>query len=98
MIYIYKPRSEWHRRFDLTENKSYDCERNGQMVYSSDGIYFKLISDLGNEIEVHESHFIPLDKFREGKLKEMSGERTICTTFILGLFGFIIIYFLFIYT
>ena len=71
MIYIYKPRSEWHRRFDLTENKSYDCEWNGQIVYSSDGIYLKLISYSGNEIEVHEIHFIPLDKFRENKLKEI---------------------------
>lgn len=71
MIYIYKPRSEWHKRFDLTEGKQYDCEWNGEMVYSSTGDYFRLISDLGREIEVHESQFIPLDNWREGKLNEI---------------------------
>jgi len=71
MIYIYKPRSEWHKRFDLTEGNQYDCEWNGVIVYSSDGVYYKLINDLGKEIEVHETHFIPLNKFREGKLKEL---------------------------
>jgi len=41
------------------------------MVYSSDGIYYRLVSDLGKVIEVHESHFIRLDDWREGKLKEL---------------------------
>ena len=71
MIYIYKPRSDWHKRFDLTEGKQYHCEWNGEMVYSSDGIYYKLVNDLGCEIEVHENHFIPLDKWRENKLNEI---------------------------
>ena len=71
MIYIYKPRSDWHRRFDLTPGEHYHCEWNGEMVYSSDGIYYKLVSDLGREIEVHETHFIPLDKVREQKLNEI---------------------------
>ena len=31
----------------------------------------ELIIDLGKEIEVHESHFIPLDKVREQKLNEI---------------------------
>lgn len=71
MIYVYQPRSEWHKRFDLTVEEKYDCEWNGESVYSSDGIYFKLVNDLGKEIEVHSSHFIKLDKFREKKLKEL---------------------------
>ena len=71
MIYIYKPRSAWHKRFDLTEGKQYDCEWNGEIVYSSDGTYYKLLNDLGKEIEVHETHFIDLDKWREKKLKEI---------------------------
>ena len=71
MIYIYKPRSDWHRRSDLTEEKQYDCQWNGIPVYSSDGIYYKLINDLGKEIEVHESHLIPLDKWREKKLNKI---------------------------
>lgn len=40
-------------------------------VYSSDGIYYRLVNDLGKEIEVHESHLIPLDKWREKKLNEI---------------------------
>ena len=71
MLYVYKPRSEWHRRTDLTVDKIYNCEWNGEMVYSSDGIYYKLISDLGRNIEVHESHFITLENFRDGKLNDL---------------------------
>lgn len=71
MIHIYKPRSDWHRRFDLTEGKSYNCEWNGDAFFSSNGLYFKLINDLGKEIEVHESHFIRLDKWRQQKLNEL---------------------------
>ncbi len=71
MIYIYKPRSDWHKRFDLTEGKQYDCEWNGEMVYSSTGVYFRLISDLGREIEVHESQFIPIEKVRQQKLNDL---------------------------
>lgn len=71
MIYIYKPHSDWHKRSDLTEGKQYDCEWNGEMVYSSTGIYFKLISDLGHEIEVHESQFVNLEKVRQQKLNDL---------------------------
>ena len=71
MIYVYKPRSDWHKRFDLTEGKHYDCEWNGEMVYSSTGVYFRLISDLGREIEVHESQFTPLEKVRQQKINDL---------------------------
>jgi hypothetical protein len=71
MIYIYKPRSDWHRRFDLTPEEHYDCEWNGEMVYSSDGAYYRLVSDLGKTIEVHETHFIRLDDFRQNKLNDL---------------------------
>ena len=71
MMYVYKPVSDWHKRSDLTEGKSYDCEWNGEMVYSSTGAYFKLINDLGKEIEVHDTHFIRLDEYREQKLNEI---------------------------
>jgi hypothetical protein len=71
MTHIYKPRSDWHKRFDLTPEKQYHCRWNGIPVYSSDGIYYKLVNDLGKEIEVHESHFIPLEKWREQKLNKI---------------------------
>ena len=71
MIYIYKPRSAWHKRFDLTEGKQYDCEWNGEMVYSYTGVYLRLIGDFGHEIEVHESQFIQLDKVRQQKLNDI---------------------------
>ncbi len=70
-MYIYQPRSDWHGRSDLTKGKVYDCEWNGEMVYSSTGIYFKLVSDSGYEIEVHESQFISIEKFRENKINEL---------------------------
>lgn len=71
MIHVYKPRSSWGKRFDLTEGKQYDCQWNEEPVYSSDGIYYKLVNDLGKEIEVHNSQFIRLDKWREKKLNEI---------------------------
>lgn len=71
MIYIYKPSSEWHKRFDLTEGKQYHCEWNGEAVYSSEGVYFKLVNDLDKLIEVHQTHFIRMDDWREKKLKEL---------------------------
>jgi hypothetical protein len=79
MIYIYKPRSDWRKRSDLTPGEQYDCECHNKLIgelvprlfYSSDGIYYRLVSDLGKVIEVHESHFIRLDDWREDKLKEL---------------------------
>ena len=56
---------------DLTEGKTYECEWNGEMVYSSTGVYLRLIGDFGHEIEVHESQFIQLDKVREQKLEDL---------------------------
>jgi hypothetical protein len=41
------------------------------MVYSSTGVYFRLIGDFGQEIEVHESQFVQLDKVRQQKLNEI---------------------------
>jgi hypothetical protein len=55
----------------MTENKVYEGDWNGLMVYSSDGVYIELINDLGSKIEVHESHLISLDKIRKDKLKEL---------------------------
>jgi hypothetical protein len=41
------------------------------MVYSSDGAYYKLISDSGHDIEVHSSHFVRLDDVRQNKLNDL---------------------------
>jgi hypothetical protein len=71
MMCVYKPRSDWHKRSDLTEGKTYDCGWNGEMVYSSTGVYFRLICDFGHEVEVHESQFVFIDKLREEKLNEI---------------------------
>jgi hypothetical protein len=59
-------------RYDLTKGKQYECTWN-QIVYSSDddtrkSIYYSLINDLGNLIEVHESHLIPLEEWRSKRL------------------------------
>jgi hypothetical protein len=65
--HVYNPTSHWHMRYDLTKGKQYECTWN-QIVYSSDGIYYSLINDLGNLIEVHESHLIPLEEWRSKRL------------------------------
>jgi hypothetical protein len=66
-IHVYNPTSHWHIRYDLTIGKQYECTWN-QVVYSYDGIYYSLINDLGNLIEVNESHLIPLDEWRSKRL------------------------------
>ncbi len=71
MLFVYRPSSEWHLRTDLTQGKIYSARCNEGMVYSSDGIYYSLVSDLGKLIEVHERHFIPLETLRQEKLKEL---------------------------
>lgn len=69
MICIYRPR---RTEIDfLTPEKLYNCEWNRELVYSSDGIYYKLINDLGIEVEVHESNLVRLDDLREEKLKKI---------------------------
>jgi hypothetical protein len=72
--HVYNPTSHWHMRYDLTKGKQYECTWN-QIVYSSDddarnqkSIYYSLINDLGNLIEVHESHLIPLEEWRSKRL------------------------------
>jgi hypothetical protein len=55
----------------MTENKVYEGDWNGLVVYSSDGVYIELINDLGSKIGVHESNLISLDKIRKEKLKEL---------------------------
>jgi hypothetical protein len=70
--FVYRPKSDWHRRFDLTPEKIYVGRWNEEMVYSSDGCYYKIKNDAGNLIEVHESHLVRLDKVREEKLKQLN--------------------------
>lgn len=71
MIHVYKPTSDWHKRSDMTEGEKYDCRWNNEVVYSSDGVYYELTNDRGEKIEVHESHLIPLDEWRSGRLKKI---------------------------
>lgn len=71
MLFVYRPYSEWHQRFDLTPGKIYTAKWNGEMVYSSDGTYYSLVNDLGTRIELHETHLVQLEKWRENKLNNI---------------------------
>lgn len=64
---VYKPRPG-HKRDNLIEDKVYQCHWNESVVFSSDGIYYKLEDERGKWVEIHESHLIPLKKVREEKL------------------------------
>ena len=66
--FVYRPTSDWHRRFDLTPEKIYIGKWNEEMVYSSDGCYYRLTNDDGQTIEVHENHLVRLDKARNEKI------------------------------
>jgi hypothetical protein len=72
MTHIYRPKSEWHQLTELTVGKAYDCTINDDgIIYSSEGIYYWLTNDKGLKIEVHESHLIPIEEWRDKKLKEI---------------------------
>lgn len=71
ILFVYRPRSEWHRRWDLTPEKVYTCWWDDEMLYSSNGLYYRLINDMGKEIEVHEGHLVLLQKVRAEKLDNL---------------------------
>ena len=70
-LFVYRLMSDWHKRSDLTQGKIYTGKWNGDMVYSSDGTYYKLENDLGCIVEVSGYHLVPVDKVREEKLEEL---------------------------
>jgi hypothetical protein len=57
--------------YHITPNKIYDFTWEPKMVYSSDGIYYELVDDLGKKIIIHESHVKRLDKERDLKIKDL---------------------------
>lgn len=71
ILFVYRPRTEWHRRWDLTPEKVYNCWWSEEMLYSSDGLYYRLINDMDKEIEIHESHLVLLQEVRAEKLDNL---------------------------
>lgn len=71
MKLIYKPSSDWHKREDMTPGKIYEGDYVDGPVYSSDGIYYSLISDLGEEVWIHENHIVQVNKIRDNKLSDL---------------------------
>jgi hypothetical protein len=71
ILLVYRPRSDWHGRWDLTPEKVYNCWWEKKMLYSSDDVYYTMINDVGEKIEVHESHLVLLSKVREEKLDKL---------------------------
>jgi len=71
MKLLYKPKSDWHKRSDMTDGKIYEgCYVDGP-VYSSDGIYYSVVNDNGLRVDIHQNHLIEIDKFREDKLRQL---------------------------
>ena len=71
MKLLYKPSSDWHRREDMTPGKFYEGDYVDGPVYSSDGIYYQLINDLGEDIWIHQNHLLEINKIRNNKLNDL---------------------------
>jgi hypothetical protein len=71
MKIVYKPKSNWHRREDMTGDKIYEGDYVDGPVYSSDGIFYSVVNDNGIRVEIHESNVIELDKVRQDKLNKL---------------------------
>jgi hypothetical protein len=58
--------------YNLTKFNLYDAKYDEmEPVYSSTGLYYRVINDLGNEQSYYYALFIEVDKWREMKLKEL---------------------------
>jgi hypothetical protein len=55
----------------LTNGKIYEFVWEPQMIYSSDGIYYETINDVGGRVWVYYTHIKRLDKVREEKIDEI---------------------------
>jgi hypothetical protein len=71
MKLLYKPKSDWHKRDDMTPGRVYKCDYVDGPVYSSDGIYYSVVNDKGLRIEIHENHLVDLNKIRNDKLNDL---------------------------
>lgn len=61
---------EYYKDF-LTYGKIYDATWLPVAVYSSEGIYWNIINDIGERKQYHESKFTTLQKWREQKLDKI---------------------------
>lgn len=56
----------------LTYGKIYDATWDEtEPVYSSTGLYYTIINDVGIKHQYHDSHFISLDKWRQTQLNKI---------------------------
>lgn len=53
----------------LTTGKIYKGSIEDKVVYSSDGVYYKITNDVGILGDYHQSLFISLSDYREMKIK-----------------------------
>lgn len=59
--------------YNLTKSKVYDVEYNNpdEPIYSSIGIYYEVINDIGEMKILYESNFIHLEKWRELQINKI---------------------------
>lgn len=57
----------------LSNDKIYKFIWEPQMIYSSDGVYYETIDDVGGRVWVYYTHIKRLDKVREEKIDEIIG-------------------------
>lgn len=60
--------------YNLTHMKVYDVEYNSpnEPIYSSIGIYYDVINDIGDKKTLYESNFMCLEKWRELQIKNIT--------------------------
>lgn len=59
--------------YNLTNFKIYDVELNNpnEPIYSSIGIYYEVINDIGESRILYESNFIHLEKWRDLQINKI---------------------------
>ena len=68
---VFKNTDHYHKNV-LTVDKVYDATYDEtEPVYSSTGLYYIITDDVGQKREIHESHFITLDKWRQIQLDKV---------------------------
>jgi hypothetical protein len=68
---VFKNHDHYHKNV-LTVDKVYDATYDEtEPVYSSTGLYYIITDDVGQKREIHEFHFITLDKWRQIQLDKV---------------------------
>ncbi len=68
---VFKSTEHYHKEV-LTVDKIYDAQYDEtEVIYSSTGLYYTITDDTGKKREIHGSHFITLEKWRQIQLDKV---------------------------